>query len=299
MLSKYFYWEENNTDLIKDDTDIIVSALVFELQKKYDQVSVFPVKGGTLGVVFELWADGKRKFIKTHRMGRAYRENLLKEITILSAVYGSFIEIERIDIMVSQWAYTFMITDWLMPAPDDVDVPMIRAEILNYQDRLRKVNAEVGYSFSDVIVAGRKSLSALYEADFLSGEMYQKCVGSIEYVQLRSQREDKVICHGDLSNVNMMVDGNGRTMIIDWEDALWAFPEYDFLYWLTFFSQRKYYSDYLLEQNGIGKKWGIGVMVLITLVKCEMSRKNDSYRNNTLSFQERLQEMYELDSDKP
>ena len=83
-------------------------------------------------------------------------------------------------------------------------------------------------------------------------------------------------------------------VVIDWEDSLMAFGEYDYLYWLTFFSQRKYYSPALLENHDIDKVWGTDIMALITLVKSKMSYQNQSYKNNKISFQERIDEIYKM-----
>lgn len=297
MLSKYHHWKTENVNSLKAGSEDLVPALICELQKRYMQVQILPIRGGTLGVLFELWADGKRKFVKTHLEGVAYKDNLLKEMAIISLLYGNYINIERMDIIVNQVEYTFMIMDWLLADASAVDLRQVKAEILSYQTKLLTGGLEINYSFNDIVKAGKQSLMSLYSADFLSKELFLACQNSVDNAWMNAKTKEKAICHGDLSNVNIMLDENGRSVVIDWEDALWAFPEYDFLYWLTFFSQRKYYSASLLQENGIEKRWGCDVMVLITLIKCEMSYVNGDYRNNSLSFEERLQEIYNLSSD--
>ena len=79
--------------------------------------------------------------------------------------------------------------------------------------------------------------------------------------------------------------------VVDWEDALLAYPEYDILYWLTFYSQRRYYSCHLFEDIGVDKQYGKDIMVMILLIKCYLSFVNESYKKNKLSINYRIDEI--------
>lgn len=278
--------------------DIFISALISELKNNHKEVSIertFP--GGTLGIFFELSLDGKRKFVKTHQEGKTYKDNLLKEIEIISLLYKEVIQVDKIDIIQEGKQFTFMIMDFLYQVEHDIDTEEVKQCINKYQQGLLSNKINVKYTFVDIINAGKESLEVLYNNSFLSEKIYLMCKDSIEHI-IRKNDEDTdlatVVCHGDLSNVNILYNESGQAVVIDWEDALLAFPEYDFLYWLTFFSQRKYYSADLFKRYNIDIRWGIDVMVLITIIKSAMAYRNGSYKNNSLSFEERIHEMYSI-----
>lgn len=79
--------------------------------------------------------------------------------------------------------------------------------------------------------------------------------------------------------------------MLDWEDAMMAYPQYDILYWLTFYSQRKYYSCHLLNDIGVEVSFGKNVMAMILLIKCYLSYRNKSFLNNKLSINDRINEI--------
>lgn len=292
MLSKYYHLEEKNSDVFKVDRNIFLSALLGVLREEYEEVKIertYP--GGTLGIFFELYIGGKRKFVKTHQQGSRYRENLEKEIEIMSIVYGDIMEIEKTEIEVEGEKYIFLIMDYLLSGM--VNEPKeVQKCIEHYQQKLERKTVKVKYTFEQVLKAGSESLEILYERNFLTEKLYLRCKESLQRIVHRDIGLFREISHGDLSNVNIMSTQSGFPVIIDWEDSLVAFPEYDYLYWLTFFSQRKYYSSILFERNGIDKIWGTDIMVLITIVKSYMSYQNESYRNNKLSFEDRINEIY-------
>lgn len=292
MLSKYYHLEEKNSDVFKVDRNIFLSTLLEVLREKYEEVKIeqtYP--GGTLGIFFELYIGGKRKFVKTHQQGSRYRENLEKEIEIMSIVYGDIMEIEKIEIEVEGEKYFFMIMDYLLSGMV-IEPKEVQKCIKHYQQKLERKTVKVKYTFEQVLKAGDESLEILYARKFFTEKLYLRCKESLQRIAQRNIGLFREISHGDLSNVNIMSTQKGVPVVIDWEDSLAAFPEYDYLYWLTFFSQRKYYSSTLFERNGIDKIWGTDIMVLITIVKSYMSYQNESYRNNKLSFEDRINEIY-------
>lgn len=263
MLSKYYSVLDMNTG--KADMRVYISALLCKLKKKYLDVNLKQTTpGGTLGIFFEATIDGKRKFIKTHPLGIAYRENLEKEIRILSYLYPQ-LGIERESVVVKEVSVTFLIMDYLFPQSSSVDAADICKYISGYQKKLAENPFEVNYTFRDIVNAGSEALESLYGGKFISEGIYKKCKESI--INLEDSCTNKtVLCHGDLSNVNIMCNESGELFIIDWEDALIAFPEYDFLYWLTFYAQRKYYAVNPFKNSNIQLSWAKDVMVVIMLL---------------------------------
>lgn len=267
MLSKYYHLEQNNIAASKVDMNLFISALLANLREKYEDVRItqaFP--GGTLGVFFELYINGTRKFVKTHRCGYEYKENLLYEIEIITLLYRDIIEVERIDIELEKIQITFMVMDYLFPGKSPVSIEKIQEYTTYFQQKLSSEKVTAKYHFNQMINAGKESLETLFALGFFNKEFYLRCSESIQRIIYNPKSKMNVVSHGDLSNVNIMYTSNGNPVIIDWEDAIYAFPEYDYLYWLTFFSQRQHYSSGLFHNAGIEQLWGIDIMVLITIV---------------------------------
>lgn len=299
MLSKYYCIEQGEAVFDETYGSHFMSAIEDALREKYQDAGIkriIPVGKGTLGSFFELCVNGKRKFVKTHRCGDRYRLNLLKEIEIMSLVYGSMIDIEKVEFETEGIQAVCMVMDFLYPCLDSVRPEEVRKQIAFYRKSLGQVELTSGYSFSQVLDAGERSLDCLRAEGLLSKDIFVRCRESLQRIR-EGMPCERFICHGDLSNVNIMyADGCGGKIpiVIDWEDALLAFEGYDFLYWLTFFSQRKFYSSSLLAEQGIDKNWGIDIMALIVAVKSYMSYRNGSYVKNRFSFDRRLYEIYDM-----
>ena len=105
--------------------------------------------------------------------------------------------------------------------------------------------------------------------------------------------EPHILCHGDLSNVNML-QRNGKAYIVDWEDAIWGVRGYDFLYWLTFMDQRTYMRKDTLQALGLCTERSKFILCFIILMKSYVSYKNKSYLNNKVTFSRRLQEAMDV-----
>lgn len=295
MLSKYYHLEKINTEAKKVDMSPFISALVASLRGKYKDVRIeqtFP--GGTLGIFFKLYIDGKRKFVKTHQNGHTYQENLLQEIKVMTLLYGDLIQIEKVEIKLEESLMIFMIMDYLRVGTSLISPSNIEEYTKNIQQKLSPETIKTKYHFGQILDAGKESLETLFLNGFFHKDFYLRCNESIQRIICNDKSKMNVINHGDLSNVNIMYTKNDDPIIIDWEDSIYAFPEYDYLYWLTFFSQRPYYSSTLFDKSGIDKIWGIDVMVLITIIKCRMSYQNNSYKNNQISFYERINEIYTI-----
>ena len=298
MLSKYYHMKKENsrhTAGAAVPVTELESALYRSLKQRHNDVTIGQIlSGGTLGIFFRLSADGRKKFAKTHQAGETYRENLCKEIKIMSLLYKDSIEMEEVRVPANGTWFVFLVMDELYPCAAPPLPAEIRACIRDYEQKLRPSLIPAEYSFGQVLEAGRESLEALHAEGFLRYNCYCCCKDSLERMWEYGWKEQSAVCHGDLSNVNIMQDEQGRLVVIDWEDALTAFSEYDFLYWLTFFSQRNYYAPGLLRSYGINPERGTDLMVLITIIKSQMSYWNGSYAKNRISFQDRIHEIYQI-----
>lgn len=296
MLSKYYKRVIcGNQDLPEGNTSLLRSALKMRLNQKFSDVKLISLHpGGTLGIFFKAQLDNKYQFIKTYPAEPEYQRNLQKEIAIMSFLYERDLEFEYERIKIGDQELIFFRMDFLEYPSQSLTMAEVHNCIFDYQKKLEGHNYPVVYCLENVIDAGRSSRDFLYKKGLLSKVIYKQLGKSILFVEQNLPMFPRILCHGDLSNVNMMCKKGGKIIVIDWEDALIAFPGYDFLYWLTFFSQRQFYKRGLLESFGIDTAFGVSVMALIILVKCNLAYHSGAYRNDSLTFNERLQELYSI-----
>ena len=102
-----------------------------------------------------------------------------------------------------------------------------------------------------------------------------------------------VLCHGDFSPANLVGNGPALT-VIDWEDAFWGIEGYDFLYWMTFFENRKYLSQDIFSVTPWDKPTDIAILLLIIVVKSHISLLSKDYMTYSLTFEQRLNEILSL-----
>lgn len=293
MLSKYYGLADGRAD--RGSLEPFAGVMAEHLKAKYSRVEwAKSAPGGTLGIFYDIWLDGKRQFIKTHRPGEGYQENIRKEAQILQALYGDELEIACETIRIRKQEQTFLRMDYLQYPRQSLAPAAVWDCTMDYQKRLSGQGHLVNYCFGEVIRAGWESRRLLYGEGLISQTVYGRLANSISRLEEQAPLRPRVICHGDLSDVNIMCrESDGKIFVVDWEDSLEAFPEYDFLYWATFFSRRPLYRKGFLEYFGIGASFGTDVMALIILVKCGLSYRSGSYIHNRLSFDGRLAELYE------
>ena len=88
-----------------------------------------------------------------------------------------------------------------------------------------------------------------------------------------------------------MMTEDQTTVLIDWEDAFLGIEGYDYLYWLTFFNHRKFYSKEIFFRSGCEEDVIKGILVTVLIIKSAISFYAGSYENNSLTFQERIVEI--------
>jgi thiamine kinase-like enzyme len=298
MLSKLFYYSVLASQTPKENVDKAPSLLQQYFEQQGVSTDIEIAGGGTLGIVFHLVVNGKRWFVKTHLPYQEERINLIKEIAIYSILYDD-LHIQRIDLPDGTNVRTFLLMDELTYPEQDLDQCTVKKLIDEYSDKLKNFSDTdcvlPKYAWEHVEQQADSALEILRDKGFLSDEIYNRTAKYFLILTTGNYQNEIQLCHGDLSSKNIMMKGN-HPIVIDWEDAFWSFPEYDYLYWLTFFNHRKYYSQAIFEDSHNGKEVDIAVMLLILTLKSYLSYINDTYQNNSLSFEQRLQEVLDLEN---
>jgi len=290
MLSKFYH--DGSKDTGEADT-FEVSALNAAISEIYpgEDVSVekiFP--GGTLNIFYRAVIGRKNFFIKTHNNGQMNRLNLQKEIEIMKTLYKDILCIHTFSIACGNSSKEFIMMDFIDSGNAVYELQFVHNLIKTYNFQLEKVSLnKINYNVDDLYQAAVKSYDVLEKAHLLSAGVRLRCGKALKRLKEYNNCE-RVLCHGDLSNVNIML-WKDHVIALDWEDAVLAYPEYDILYWLTFYAQRKYYSSYLFDDIGVSEQYGKDIMLMILLIKSYISYRNKSYLNNRLSINDRLEEI--------
>ena len=295
MLSKVFYEKDSSNKL--DINELISNLLLYFSQKysgkKIDIINCQP--GGTLGIFFHLYIDGKKYFIKTHIPNKENHLNMLKEYELLSILYKKEMYIDYVNIIINGMEQFFLIIDILYPIANSNPL-CINNAINDYNTKLSNIQnglIKSEFSFNQIYSLSQDSLNYLYENNHITKTLLDKCNISFLKADLLEMKLD-TFCHGDLSSKNIL-QKDGCLIVIDWEDSFWGYKDYDICYWLTFYEQRKYYTEpFLLRDLGIGYYKGIATMIAITLIKCYMSCRDGSVLTNKLSISTRINEIFRI-----
>ncbi|CAJ48859.1 putative O antigen biosynthesis protein, partial [Bordetella avium 197N] len=256
-----------------------------------------PVPGGTLGVGFKANLNGQARFFKTHALpsGRLTlkREAEFLKVTALAQTDPQLVH--RVQGSSERtWLHTRLLSPCASPSP-----PSVRALIAEYEAQLRKHPELAGVvpasdSIHELLARATPALDFLAGANLLSPLVTDTARAALDRLQGISADLSLQLCHGDLGPANIMSDG-GSLVALDWEDAFWGIAGYDYLYWLTFFQNRKWLSKAALGHTPLEPSQEIALMALILLLKSWMSVRNGSYLCNTLTIEQRLLEVFNLD----
>ncbi len=297
MLSKLFH-EINKKNIKSVNILSIISALTLKLKEEFCFVSIEYIHTcGTLGLFFNAILDGNKLFIKTHLPGKNYRNNLLKEIKIYKILYKDLLYINHIDLNICDHDYSFLIMDYLKPLKDNLKPDEMKLIIKDYSNKLKDVLKDENlvkniYTFDLILREAKNALKELSKEKLINSYIEDRCY---EYISILKYDplEDATICHGDLSNKNIMLKDDS-IIVIDWEDMFLGTKDYDFCFWLTFFNQRKYYNEVMFLQYEVDKLKCIAYMIVIVILKCYLSYKNCSYLTNLVKMDDRLYEIINL-----
>lgn len=253
------------------------------------------LKGGTVSICFTGELEGRVRFFKT-LVGRRASETLKLEAELLQATTG-----ERTSALLIQGTHGGRVQQWLqmamLEASPEVSGSAVLEMVNSYETLLRGTQYEAVVpqerDIRVVLHEAKQAVCELSEMGLLSEEAVRRMSRCVDRVQESSVKWTRQLCHGDLGPANIMRDRYGLVPV-DWEDAIWAFPQYDYLYWLTFMKNRPLLNRRVLGITPLGPEREVAVMAMIIVLKSAISVRNKSYLHNTTSINDRVLEVMRL-----
>lgn len=252
-----------------------------------------PVSGGTLGVGFIATVDGRQQFFKSYASAHS-THNLEKEIRIMSHLYGELLGIRRIEVHEGDgppriWLVMDALEPPITPLTPSDTLTLIKA----YRSRLKsfavdspKTTETLGILVDEAI----RGLSRLASMGQIGDSMRIKLHTLLTHLADEWQTLPPAIAHGDLGPRNIMT-ADGELVVIDWEDAFVGVEGYDYLYWLTFFENRRYYGSDILGHTPLGLKGEVALLAMILILKSDLSVRANTHVGNQLTFEQRIVEV--------
>jgi len=219
---------------------------------------------------------------------------LFKEFALLAAIYPKELSPECIEIGRGADKRIWLVMDVLdspqvEQTPEDLAcfTQELRCRLRCFKNRLLIPQED---SIFTLLSLAWEALADLSSHGLLVEEIQSSVRYHLGRIETQICAYAPCICHGDLGPQNLVSDGR-HVLAIDWEDSFWGVEGYDYLYWLTFFKNRKYYSPAIWEKTPLGKQLELSVLVMILLLKSELAFCNGQYRCHTLDFNQRINEM--------
>lgn len=295
MLSKLYHYKSASTQT-KADLNFHMSILnEYYKTKGIEAECELNNSKGTLGAFFTVILNGERRFVKVHLQTSPGKACQIKEISILKYLYQDKLNIESVAIDTDDCSMEYLVMDELERITDAISIDEMKDHIKYYSDKLQNgiLKAHINFSIHEIINEAESALICLNQSNFFTVDIIKETENSIGRIKKGISMSDTIICHGDLSNANIMKKGN-ELIVLDWEDAFWGCPEYDLMYWLTFFDQRKYYNKCIFEKHGLKNELNKDLMITIVLLKCYLSYLSKSYLYDKVSFNDRMVEILSL-----
>ena len=298
MLSKLnYYSKKSHFDLQKSRVKRLTLELVDHLTSKGCTLNdIKSLSTGTLGLSYLAKMNGAPVFLKTHLNSISSKDCLLKEIAIYENYYLCGLNCRKI-VIGSDEKNTKQY--WLSMNVLCTNINKINPDIaLNIIANFPDINSirnrdlrNVLHDFDAVLHEGYLSLELLEKQKYLSKETVLILKTLIKKVEDHNKYFEMSLCHGDLSPLNIIQNNNNQLIAIDWEDAFYGPKGYDYLYWLTFFDNRIFYNKLNFERSGFDIDLCIALMCLIILIKGKLSLCSGAIKKNTLSINDRLNEV--------
>ena len=297
MLSK-LRWNNSlsDVDIQRRREEIIPDRVLSSIN--WHNVVVERIDQGTLSASFTVHAGMDSAFLKTHLTSEG-RLTLERESQFLGLIYAEALSnrvhsLYEPDINQMWLMMPFFERNQTQLRPDEVVCLLKSLELLKVQ----KLNNSIINAHHDniytLVEIGKLAHDNLSRFNMLDRNSQRQTKDALNFLDLYLPDLQPTLCHGDLSPFNIMRH-NSELIIIDWEDVFLGVADYDYLFWLSFFENRRLYQHDPLRFISIDRRIAKALLILIVLLKCEIAWRSGSWSRHTLSFNERILEISKLD----
>ncbi|MDC7784340.1 aminoglycoside phosphotransferase family protein [Rhodoplanes sp. TEM] len=273
------------------------AAIARQLGQGGRPVRVVPASGGTLGVCCHVEVGAERLFLKTHLPSAAARANLAKEGEILRRLYGTAVLRDAVEVVVpGEAARLCLVMAELAPRTAPMPPADAAALVRDFSQMLagwRPAGLPDDWTIEHYVAHGERAVARLEGQGFLTSPTAAAVAGLLAQLRAALEGLPRVLCHGDLGPKNLMTDGS-RPVAIDWEDAFWGVPGYDYLYWLTFIENRPHLSGAAFGRTGLGAPLERAILALVVLLKSELSVRSGAHLRHAVPIEARMAEVLAL-----
>ena len=283
------------TDSNSYDSDSVDFRIAFQTHLSdilQDNVILEETDRGRLGITYSLSVCGRRLFCKTHKRGDLFKKSIEKEYFYLKKAYP-FFDVKLDCFTFDGYEYKYMLQEWLDSASTitpDIALNLISAysnELEKQDDRFEMIT----YSIQDLVNIAKEELPFLLDIKELPHEYLAELNQNINALENHIPAMRKVVCHGDFGDKNILTSSKGEYVAADWEDCFVGVEGYDYLYWLTFFNHRKYYTSETFKESGLTSIDAKGILTVIMVIKTALSIYSGLNKNNSVSSQDRIKEI--------
>ena len=292
MLSKLRYEDVVfSKDVMSDSLkSVLISSL---LEKGLEELKIF--NRGTSGLCLVGDLQGQTRFFKTY-LNSAGQKLLKREAALLEATSGKRTDVCILTVGSGDKVQTWLHMKLLRPC-DNLPPEKVRGLVAGYEQALHSFSQDDLIPETDstalLLREAQVGLETLADQELISQSLHIQVLACLEQIEIHCSEWPKQLCHGDLGSANIMADIDG-SVAIDWEDAFWGVAGYDYLYWLTFFNNRRWLSSEYLGYTGLGLYNEVALMVMILILKSFLSLRNGSYIKNCMSFDQRIREVLDI-----
>ncbi len=246
-----------------------------------------PLPGGTLNLSLAgRCRDGTAACFKTH-LTEAGRTRLRREAGILTALYGERLVLRYVSTVERDWLIMALLAPFdpnsnSAVCPDWIDATISHAETLG---RIHPLDE----GFSSLLQAAKKALIHLTDIGEITTALAACLQDDLHHLASWAETFPPHPCHGDLGPRNIMKDRYGL-ILLDWEDVFLGVRGYDWIFWLSFFSNRHLLTRDHLLKSGLPERSSQAILLAILLLKCELSLRSGTITGHNMPIERRLSE---------
>lgn len=294
MWSKLLFLEEK-----LDFSEISKEASEFEtvLNRWSSEIGrVFQIERlnlGTLGIVFKLSSDKEVLIAKWNGDSPRAQRALEWEFEIMNFLYSEIIWIDKI--YCNSPNLEFLIMDYLSPDllhPDQVY--LLQSDFNHKLKRLELFEKIPDYlNLKNLCARAFIAADEMLQSNILDSALLSEIQSYLRALAGYVENVPREICHGDLGPKNILFRKR-IPIAIDWEDVFWGIRDYDYLYWLTFLENRKFYSTDVLDHVSHPLEISQAIMLMVVVLKEDLARRSGISMQGRLPVSERVIELLQI-----